>query len=600
LNPYQKAFTLLTPHEKRQAVLVLVLVVFMALLETAGVASILPFMAVLGNPSVVETQPVLSALYTMLNFESVDRFLMALGIAVFGVIILSAGFRIFTTYVMNRFIMMRRHTLAERLLETYLRQPYAFFLDRHNSDLVKSILSEADQVVVSVFQPGFRVIAYSVVTLALVALLFIINPWLALGAGAIIGGMYTLIFLVVRGLLDRIGRDRIAANRERFVTAGEALGGIKDIKLLGREYAYLSRFQPASIRFGRHHATTATLAEIPKYLIEAMGIGAILLLTLVLMATTDGVGAVLPILGVYVFAGYKLIPAAQKIYEGVARLQFGMPAVEELCADLRHRSTLSEIHHPTRQTLNPLRDIRLDGLSFTYSNAAKPALHDINLTIPVGGAVGLVGGTGAGKTTLVDIILGLLRPTEGAILVDGVPVTGANLRNWQNALGYVPQGIFLTDTSVMENIALGTQPDDIDREAVARCARLAQAHDFIMHELPRQYETLVGERGVRLSGGQRQRIGIARALYHNPSVLVFDEATSALDTLTERAVMEAVNALSQQKTIILVTHRLSTVRACDRIFLLEEGRLVGQGGYDELVRHNERFRTMASSYSLSR
>jgi ABC-type multidrug transport system fused ATPase/permease subunit len=593
LSSYQKAFALLTPHEKRQAAVVLVIVVLMALLETAGVASILPFLAVLGNPRVVETHPVLSAFYTMLHFESVDRFLMALGIAVFGATILSAGFRIFTTYVMNRFINMRRHSLAERLLETYLRQPYAFFLDRHNSDLAKSILSETDQVAMYVFQPGVQVIAYSVVVLTLVALLLIVNPWLALGAGAIIGGMYTLIFLGVRGVLNRIGRDRIAANRERFVTAGEALGGIKGIKLLGQEYAYLSRFRPASIRFARHHATNATLAEIPKYLIEAVGIGAILLLTLVLMVTTDGVGAVLPLLGLYVFAGYKLIPAAQRIYNGVARLQFGAAAVEEVCADLGDRSTLSEIHHTTRQTLNPVRDIRLDGLSFTYPNAAKPALHAINLTIPVGAAVGLVGGTGAGKTTLVDIVLGLLWPTEGVILVDGVPVTGANLRNWQNALGYVPQEIFLTDTSVMENIALGAQPDDIDREAVARCARLAQVHDFIMHGLPRQYETLVGERGVRLSGGQRQRIGIARALYHNPSVLVFDEATSALDTLTERAVMEAVNALSQQKTVILVTHRLSTVRACDRIFLLEGGRLVGQGSYDELVRHNERFRAMA-------
>ena len=593
MNTYQKALALLTPHEKRRGALVLVLVIFMALLETAGVASILPFLAVLGNPQVVETNPVLTYLYATLGFQDVQRFLLALGIAAFGMVIIAAGFRVLTAYAMNRFISMRRHGLSERLLETYLRQPYAFFLNRHSGDLAKSILSEVDQVVGLVLGPAFHVIAASVVALALILMLVIIDPWLALGVGAVIGGMYLAVYLVVQGLLGRIGEDRTAANRERFTAAGEALGGIKDIKLLGREYAYLSRFRPPSIRFARHVATSTTLAEVPKYLIEAIGVGGILGLALVLMVTTDGVGTVLPMLGLYAFAGYKLIPAAQRIYEGFARLRYGASAVDGVYQDLRHRTTLAEIHQAGLPAWTPKREIALDGLSYCYPNAAKPALTDINLTIPVGSAVGIVGGTGAGKTTLVDIILGLLRPTEGTMYIDGEPVTATNLRTWQNALGYVPQHIFLTDTSIAENIALGVPNAKINREAVERSARIAQIHEFIVNELPQGYDTLVGERGVRLSGGQRQRIGIARALYHDADVIVFDEATSALDNLTESEVMAAIDALPGDKTVLMIAHRLSTVRRCDRIVVLDQGQMVGCDTWDALMAGNPAFQRIA-------
>lgn len=593
MNTYQKTLSLLTPPEKRRGALVLVLVVFMALLETAGVASVLPFLAVLGNPQVVETNPVLAWLYTTLGFETVQNFLLALGIAAFAMVLFAAGFRVLTTYAMNRYISMRRHSLGERLLETYLRQPYTFFLNRHSGDLAKNILSEVDQVIGLVLGPAFHVIASSVVALALILLLVMLDPWLALAVGAAIGGMYALVYVVVQGLLGRMGEDRTAANTERFTAAGEALGGIKDIKLLGRESAYLSRFRPPSVRFARHAATSGTLAEVPKFLIEAVGVGGILGLALVLMVTTEGIGTVLPILGLYAFAGYKLIPAAQRIYEGFARLRFGASAVEGVYEDLRQRSELAEIHNAGIPPWIPTQDITLDGLSYHYPNAAKPALQDISLTIPVGSVVGLVGGTGAGKTTLVDLILGLLRPTEGCLRIDGEEVTAANLRAWQNTLGYVPQDIFLTDSSIAENIALGVPPAQMDRAAVERCALMAQIHDFIVSELPEQYDTLVGERGVRLSGGQRQRIGIARALYHEPSVLVFDEATSALDSITERAVMDAVNSVRRHKTIILIAHRLSTVRNCDRIFMLENGRIHRSGSYDELLELDPRFRVMA-------
>ncbi|MBK1735808.1 ABC transporter ATP-binding protein [Halorhodospira abdelmalekii] len=575
------------------------MVVVMALLETAGVASVMPFLSVLGNPEVVETNPVLNQLYVGLGFESVDTFLMALGAGAFALILFSAAFRAVTIYAMNRWAMMRMHSLSERLLETYLRQPYAYFLNRHSGDMSKSILTEAGQVVQQAIKPGLDAIAYGVVLIAIVVLLVVIDPVLAAGVAAVLGGMYALIYLTIRGFLDRIGRDRVRANKERFQAAGEGLGGIKDIKLLGREHAYLSRFRGPSTRFAKHQATSQTLSQVPKFLIEAVAFGGIIALTLVLMATHGGatgggLGEVLPVLGLYAFAGYRMLPAAQHVYQGVAKLRFGGGAVDSIYDDLHRRQALAEIRKQPPAPLVPQQAVALDNVHYTYPNAPAPALQGIDLQIPVGSSVGLVGSTGAGKTTLVDVILGLLRPTEGAITVDGEPVTDTNLRAWQQALGYVPQEIFLTDASVAENIALGVPPERIDHEQVERCARMAQLHDFVVHEMPQQYETIVGERGVRLSGGQRQRIGIARALYHDPIVLVFDEATSALDNVTEKAVMEAIDALHHQKTIILIAHRLSTVRNCDQVVLLEKGQITAAGEFEELQGQSDRFRAMAA------
>ncbi|QGM22627.1 ATP-binding cassette domain-containing protein [Spiribacter sp. 2438] len=572
----------------------------MAVLETAGVASVMPFLSVLGNPGIVETNPVLAAAYEWGGFASVDAFLMALGIGAFALIIISAVFRAVTLYAMNRWAWMRMHSLSERLLETYLRQPYAYFLDRHSGDMSKSILTETQQLQGQVIRPALNVLAHGTVLLAIVILLVVIDPVLATAVAALIGGAYALIYVGIRRFLGRIGQDRVRANAERFTAAGEALGGIKDVKLLGREHAYLSRFRGPSTRFAKHQAASQVLGQVPKFLIEAIGFGGIIILTLVLMAANGGVsggglGGVLPVLGLYAFAGYRMLPAAQNVYQGIAQLRFGSAAVDTVYDDLHRRASLAEIHKIAPAPMQPKREIALDQVTYHYPKATQPALADINLTIPVGSSVGLVGSTGAGKTTLVDVILGLLRPTEGAITVDGVQVTDKNLRAWQAALGYVPQDIFLTDATVTENIAFGIDPEQIDAEQVKRCARMAQVHEFVTQEMPQGYDTIVGERGVRLSGGQRQRIGIARALYHDPDILVFDEATSALDTVTERAVMEAIDALHHQKTIILIAHRLSTVAGCDQVVLLDHGRVEASGQFESLKAQSTQFQKMAGT-----
>ncbi|MFV8836436.1 ABC transporter ATP-binding protein [Aquisalimonas sp. APHAB1-3] len=575
---FAKILALLTPKEKKRGALVMVMVIIMACLETAGVASLMPFLSVLGNPEVVQTNPVLATVYDTFGFQSVDSFLLALGIAAFTLIVFSAAFRTITYYAMNRFIEMRRHSISKKLLETYLRQPYEFFLDRHSGDMAKSILSEVDQLVQNVFRPGMKMVAYGVVALALIILLIAVDPLISAGVAVVIGGTYGLIFLAVRGLLGRVGRRRREANRERFEAAGEALGGIKDIKLLGREHAYLKRFETPSTLQASAQATNQTLAQVPKFAIEAVAFGGMIVLSVALMvshggAGSDGLGNVLPILGLYAFAGYKMLPAAQHVYTGMAKLRFGRAAVDGIHHDLVNRSNLAELHKKFSQALQPKNSIELRKLSYSYPNQEKYALHNINLTIPVGSSLGIIGPSGSGKTTLVDVVLGLLEPTHGEIVVDGEPLNGNSLRAWQNALGYVPQDIFLTDSTVAENIALGVPPDQVDMAQVQRCSQMAQLDDFISSEMIDGYNTVVGERGVRLSGGQRQRIGVARALYHDPAVLVFDEATSALDNETEAALMEAVETLSKQKTVIMIAHRLSTIEKCDQILTLSQGGL---------------------------
>ncbi|MCS3904376.1 ABC-type bacteriocin/lantibiotic exporter with double-glycine peptidase domain [Methylohalomonas lacus] len=587
---FRKIFFLLSRGERRRGILVLGMITVMAVLETAGVASVMPFLSVLANPEVVRTNDKLALIYATFDFNSVDDFLMVLGIGAFLLILVSAVFRGITVYVMNRYVEMRGHGLACRLLETYLRQPYSFFLNRHSGDLSKSVLSEVAQLVSNVLRPGMELVAYSIVLLGILSLLLLIDPLLALAVGVVLGGLYGILYMMVRKRLARIGQDRIQANQERFTAAGEALSGIKDIKLLGREHAYLDRFLGPSFRFARHQATSHTLSQVPNYLVEAIAFGGIIVLVLVMLSNRGGVeggmGEVLPLLGLYTFAGYRLKPAAQKLFSSLAKLRFGGPVLEAVYQDLEQRTALAEIRDVAEQPLVPKDAIALKDIYYTYPGAAREALSGINLSIPVGSSLGLIGTTGAGKTTLVDIILGLLRPTRGRIIVDDEPVTDSNLRAWQQTLGYVPQDIFLADNTVAENIALGIAADRIDRQQVERCARMAQVHEFIMQEMPEQYETRVGERGVRLSGGQRQRLGIARALYHDPAILVFDEATSALDTVTEQAVMEAIEGLHHKKTVILIAHRLTTVSNCDRIVRLERGRAMEENPDTILQKNN--------------
>jgi len=578
------------------------MVIGMALLESIGVVSVMPFLAVLGDPEMIEVNPILSEMFSIaksLGVNDADHFLMVLGVGAFSIIIISSVYRIFTHFLLNRFIEMRRDSIGSRLLETYLYQPYSFFLGRHSGDMSKTVLSEVDQFVHQTLRPVIMMLAYSVVLVSLISLLVIADPKLAAIVAVTFGLLYLLVYFAIRGYLDKTGRLRVESNSERFLMASEAFGGIKSIKLRGCESFYMDRFSSASGRFARIYAGHQTLTQAPKFIVEAIAFGGVILLTLALLRQQGGegssaLGQVLPLLGLYAFAAYRIQPAATAIYQGMANLRYGALTVDNLRRDLTI-GTPDVPRHDMPPNGGVSEVIELDRIDFSYPETRKMTLSGINLKIPVGSSIGIVGSTGSGKTTLVDVLLGLLRPSEGAILVDGKPVTDNDLRGWQRNLGYVPQEIFLTDTNIAQNIAYGMPAEEVDMAQVERCARMAQVHDFISEELPDGYHSLVGERGVRLSGGQRQRIGIARALYHDPSVMVFDEATSALDTVTEQAVMQAIEGLQNNKTIIIIAHRLSTVRNCDNVVVLKGGRIKAQGSFDELSKNDFQFKAMVQS-----
>jgi ABC-type multidrug transport system fused ATPase/permease subunit len=594
----KKLLALLTPPERKRAGELMGMILVMAFLDMLGVASILPFMAVLANPELVQTNAVLNTAFTLsrhIGIHTPEQFLFALGVLVFVVLVTSLAFKALTTYAQTRFALMREYSIGKRLVEGYLHQPYSWFLNRHSADLGKTILSEVSTVIHGGMLPLMTLMAQSMVTLALVILLIIADPLLALSIGVVLGLAYASIFAVMSGWLKRLGQARIEANKERFTAVSEAFGAAKEVKVGGLEQAYIQRFaKPAEI-FAKGQATANVIAQLPRFALEAIAFGGMLLVILYLMAKSGSFAAALPIIALYAFAGYRLMPALQQIYGAFTQLRFAGPALLALHQDL---STLqaADTRYGHLSPLPLTQAITLSQVSYRYPNAPHPALRGIDLTIPAHSAVGFVGATGSGKTSMVDVILGLLEPQEGSLNIDGQPITAANRRQWQHSIGYVPQHIYLADDSVAANIAFGANAKEIDQQAVERAAKIANLHEFVVNDLQQGYATTVGERGVRLSGGQRQRIGIARALYHNPQLLILDEATSALDNLTEQAVMEAVNSLGHDITIILIAHRLSTVRQCDQIYLLERGEVKAQGTFEELTQASERFRTMAASH----
>jgi ABC-type multidrug transport system fused ATPase/permease subunit len=570
LNTLKKMWAIFTPSERRKAIWMLLLVVLMALAETASVLSIMPFLSVLSRPSIIRETPFLLAIYRRLGAVDPRQFIFILGLASIGLVIASSLFKTVTLHVLNRFVHFERHSISTRLLSRYLQQPYEFFLVHNPSVLAKSVLSEADQLLFDLIQPLSQLIAQGAVLLAMTVLILFYDPVTAVCIMATLAALYGTIYGLARTRLIRIGKERQAADARRYQACNEALGGIKDVKVTHSTEAYLGHFERASRLFSRHCATNETLAQSPLYLVEATGYTGLIVITLVLLLRTDDIAHILPALGLYGFAAYRMLPSAQIMYRGFAKLRFASATLTSIRQDLE----LPEETAVEPGAAMPLREeIRLEGIRYAYPSAPdKWVLDDFDLVIPANSSLGIVGKSGAGKSTLMDILLGLLHPKAGTVSVDGIPITAENAATWQRTIGYVPQHIYLSDTSVAENIAFGVPPSAIDMEAVERAARAAQIHDFVQDELPQGYWTLVGDRGIRLSGGQRQRIGIARALYKDPPVLLMDEATSSLDEHTEESLNESIRGLFGNKTIILISHRKNSLRHCQQVLSIAAAR----------------------------
>ena len=596
MQTVKKLLFLITPHDRNRAGLLSVMILLMALLDMIGVASILPFITMLSNPNVIETNMILNLMYQTsrsLGIENNQQFLFALGILMFSVLVISITFKAITVFAQVRFIQICQYNLSKRLVQDYLNQPYSWFLGRHSADLGKSILSEVSEVIGNGLRPLMELLAKSMVTISLIALLVIINPKLSLTVGLSLGGTYLIIFYFIRRNLNRIGKERLKNNQLRFTALSETFGGVKEIKLGGFEKVYTERFSGPAYIFARSQASATLLGQLPRFFLEVVAFGGILLVILYLMKQSGSFNDSLPIVTLYVFAGYRLIPALQQIYASFTQLTFVSPSLNKLYDEIKNLKP--QDLNPAQSILSLKKNITLKNIYYNYPNTSRTAISNISIKITAKTTVGLVGTTGSGKTTIIDIILGLLEPQKGTLQVDGQNITRKNTRAWQKSIGYVPQQIYLSDDTVAANIAFGQNIKDINQKAVEKAAKIANIHDFVIGELPKKYQTTIGERGIRLSGGQRQRIGIARALYNNPQILILDEATSALDNLTEREVMDAVNNLNKNMTIILIAHRLSTVRKCDKIFILKKGKLKNEGTFEELINFDESFRYSAKT-----
>jgi ABC-type multidrug transport system fused ATPase/permease subunit len=597
-SAYRKLWRLLDRSERRRATLLVALMLVSAVSEVVGVATVMPFIAVLSSPDVVTTNRWFRLVYDTFGFTDQRSFLVAMGLVFFTTLLLSLFVKGFSTSVQFRFAINRSVAWSKRLVAAYLGHPYSWYLTRDTSVLAATILGEVENVVTAALLPAMLALARVLIVLLILALLLTVDPLLAVGAGVVLGGGFAIVSLATRARLQRSSEERLRATRERFTVVQEAFGGIKALKLAGHEQAWLTRFERPLQERARWTIVQSLVEQIPPLLMQAVLFGGLLLILTYLVSSRGSLQDALPVIGLYALAGYRLMPAVQGVFEGLARVRGAEAAIDALAADLRQTEAAAPTPpgggapHPC--ATQP-RSITLREVSYRYPAATRAAVQEVSLEIPACSSLGIVGGTGSGKSTLVDLVLGLLEPGAGTIHVDGELLDRGNLREWQRSIGYVPQQIFLTNDSVLANIAFGVPAEAIDRGAVEQAARAANLHEFIVQELAAGYDTPVGERGLNLSGGQRQRLGIARALYHDPLMLVLDEATSALDTVTEQEVMSAIRGLGGRKTIIMVAHRLSTVRDCDSIIVLEGGRIVAAGSYHELLRSNDRFRQLAAA-----
>ena len=476
-----------------------------------------------------------------------------------------------------------------------MRLPYSFHLERDTASLSRVLGSDVESALGGFLASLLGVVAKGLSGFVLISFIVIVDPLVALGTVVVLGGGYMFIYRLIRVRQSRLGAKMVEASVALGRATLEGIAGIKELRVLGRESTSTSSYNQVLSTLVKTQAQNLLAAALPRYVIEVIAYAGIVAVTLGFVLKGEGMAAV-PSLALYALAGNRLVPIFQQFFAAAITIKYHTKAVESLVFDLKtvraHIEQPTSIEDSTRLIFN--HSLQLSNVVFQYPSAHTPSLKGISLTILKNQSIGFVGKTGSGKTTLADVILGLYQPQSGSISVDGVTLTEDNERMWRKRVGYVPQTVFLTNATIAENIALGIPKNKIDHLAVARAAQMAQAEEFI-DLLPDSYGTVVGERGVKLSGGQRQRLGIARALYHQPDVLIFDEATSALDGMTEDAVMQAVQKLSQQCTMILIAHRLRTIQACDRVVMLDGGLVVADGQYAELMENSPAFRRLAGA-----
>lgn len=591
-----KIHSLLSRDQRRKLALLQILIIFMSFTEVIGVLSIGPFMSLVSDIDQINGDNLISKVYVFSGMAEPNLFIIYSAFAVIILLSFAAIVNIFTIWKISMYAATVGAALSNRLFVYYVQQSWLFHASGNSSELVNKIVQESTRLNTLVINPVMTLIARSVMCTVMIAAMIIYNPLVAVTAFLIFGFSYYFLFLFSRSRLQKNGEVITNQQASRFKVMSEGFGGIKDTLILGRQSSFINQFISSSNKIAYATGNSNTLTLYPKYLLELLAYTGVVSLVIFLIFENNGqIEAVLPTLAIFSLAGFKILPAFQMCYSSIALIRANLSSFESLENDLVNSSEAMETEawneSQNKGKLKFKTKISANNISFQYPSSKAIILHDINFEIAAGEFIGLVGSSGSGKSTFIDILLGLIEPISGDIFIDGEKLQAANIRKWQNSIGVVSQNIFLADASIRENIAFGLSANDIDESQVILGSKLANLESFI-DSLPDGLDTRVGERGIQLSGGQRQRIGIARALYNKADVLIFDEATSALDGVTEKKVMDAIYNLAGTKTIIAVAHRISTVKKCDSIFLLDQGKIIDRGTFDSLSSKNVLFKKM--------
>jgi HlyD family secretion protein len=585
-------WSILTRAQRRRVIAAQFISVAMAFSTITGIAAIAPFFAALGESRLIDRNAVLHWLYVHGDFSSRSGFVVALGLGFIAAVLVANLVNALGTVAMNRLALTIGAELQAALFKEYLARPYAFHAATNSTTLFTNIVHETARVTNGILQSGLALVTNLIAASLIVISILMLNRAVSMTMLLGLAGGYVVIYLCVRSRLLRLGEAHSRAWADQTRIVNEGFGAIREILLLQDHRFFNETFERASRDVSETGAQVHATGQIPRHVMECVAVSALVGAALMAGARNGGMGPWLGELTFIAFGAYRLLPMLQQIFAAAVRIRADRPALARIVPDLRrmaatrqHRAAGDLAGHWQRH--RPCDEIRLNKVSFQYEADRPRALEGIDMRIPARAMVGLVGANGSGKTTVLDLIAGLLTPTAGELRIDGVTLDEANRRAWQTRIAYVPQNIFLLDASIAQNIAFGVPANAIDLRKVMHAARLAQLQDFVA-SLPGQYTHKVGERGVRLSGGQRQRIGIARALYKEAPVLLLDEATSALDGMTEVELMAALETLRGRCTIILIAHRLSMLRGCELIFQLESGRVSNSGSHEELTRKSAR------------
>lgn len=576
-NIYKKLWSLLNSEKKYQSLWLLIAMIVGMILEMLGIGLIIPALIMISQDNLVDSYPFIAPYIDYVGNPS-QQTLIIYGMSfIAGIYAIKAIFLGFLTWFQAYYSFGIQTDLSQRLFKGYMFELYSFHMERNSAQLIRNVTAEAGMLA-NVIQSLLIIMTEILVFAGVMALLLFIEPFGALLVMLLLGIAGVGFYLFIRGYILHWGEARQLHEGFRIQHLQQGLSGIKEIKLLGREEEFLKQYEIHNVGYAYVNQMQTTFKALPRFWLELLAILSIVILTIVLIGQNKPLSILIPMLGVFAAAAFRIMPSISRVLSSYQMLRYAEPVINLLHKEFE---LFKNSVDSSDTNISLKHAIKINNISYVYPNTDVKVLNNIDVTILIGSTVGFIGASGAGKSTIVDLILGLLRADFGSITVDDIDIQN-NLRSWQDRIGYVPQTIYLTDDTLLKNVALGLSDNDIDKEAVHRAITAAQLDSFVK-ELPDGLESILGEHGVRLSGGQRQRIGIARALYHDPEVLVLDEATSALDVKTESEVMDAVRALHGNKTIIIVAHRLSTVEDCDYIYRLEKGRIIESGMPDSVL-----------------